>query len=162
MAGGSTLDEAVKDAQEKGYAEADPKADLAGHDVRLKVVILANELLGARLSPADVSCVGIEGLTPQILAQADADGKCWKLIGEASRDENGIVVATVAPKVLQRSDPLAAVAGATNAITFETKMLGPVSVIGAGAGRIETAYALLSDIVAIHRANRPVALEVAA
>lgn len=162
MAGGSTLDEAVKEAQEKGYAEADPKADLAGHDVRLKVVILANELLGARLSPGDVTCDGIEGLTPEILAEAEADGKRWKLIGEASRDENGIVVATVAPKVLRRSHALAAVAGATNAITFETKMLGPVSVIGAGAGRIETAYALLSDIIAIHWASRPVALEVAA
>lgn len=162
MSQGQSLAAAVKEAQELGYAEANPKADLAGYDVRLKVVILANELLRARLNPDQVTCDGIEQLTPELLAAAEAEGERWKLIGEASRAADGTVHASVAPKRLPLSHPLAGVADATNAITFQTEMLGPVSVVGPGAGRIETAFALLSDMLAIHRDVPTLARELAA
>lgn len=151
MGAGASLEQAVRQAQELGYAEADPTADIEGHDVRLKVAILANELLNAEIEPRDVGCQGIAGLTPADIAQAARSEQRWKLIGSARRGENGRVLATVAPQVLPISHPLARTAGAANAVSFDTELLGAVTVSGPGAGRTETAYALLSDIIAIHR-----------
>ncbi|WP_026617246.1 homoserine dehydrogenase [Ensifer aridi] len=152
MEGGLGFSEAVSQAQAFGYAEADPTADVEGYDVRLKVVILANELLGAALKPADVSCRGISSLTAADIEAAAKDGCRWKLIGSAIRREDGRIEASVGPRRLALDHPLAGVNGAINAVSFTTDMLGAVTVTGPGAGRVETAYALLSDIVAIHRA----------
>lgn len=151
MESGLGFSEAVGEAQALGYAEADPTADVEGYDVRLKVVILANELLGATLTPGDVSCRGISSLTVADLESAAKDRCRWKLIGSAIRGEDGRIEASVAPRRLALDHPLAGVGGAINAVSFNTDLLGAVTVTGPGAGRIETAYALLSDIVAIHR-----------
>lgn len=145
--------EAVAKAQALGYAEADPTADVEGHDVRLKVVILANELLDARLTPADVACSGISQISAADIAEAASRDCCWKLIGAASRQADGSVTARVEARLLSNEHPLASVSGATNAVSFETELLGAVTVSGPGAGRLETAYALLSDIIAIHNAR---------
>jgi homoserine dehydrogenase len=153
MEAGLTFDAALREAQELGLAEADPTADVEGHDVRLKVVILANELLGAEFSPRDVVCKGISHLTPAALSVAAGEGKRWKLIGSAKRDERGKIHASVEPRSIPLVHPLAGVNGATNAISFQTELLGSVTVTGPGAGRTETAYALISDIIAIHQAN---------
>ena len=153
MEAGFGFSEAVNQAQALGYAEADPTADVEGHDVRLKVVILANELLGAALKPTDISCQGISALTTTDIETAFKEGYRWKLIGSAVRRENGSIEASVAPRRLPLEHPLAGVGGATNAISFSTEMLGSMTVTGPGAGRVETAYALLSDIVAIHRSS---------
>lgn len=153
MEGGLGFADAVKGAQDLGYAEVDPTADVEGHDVRLKVVILANELLGARLTPQDVACEGISGLTVTDIETAGQEGYRWKLIGSASVAEDGRIEARVAPQRLPFDHPLAGVGGAINAVSFKTGLLGAVTVTGPGAGRIETAYALLSDIIAIHRAR---------
>ncbi|AOJ42454.1 homoserine dehydrogenase [Burkholderia lata] len=153
MESGLSFTEAVEKAQRLGYAEADPTADIEGHDVRLKVVILANELLGAKLKPADVSCKGISGLTLQSIHDAAAANARWKLIGSASKLADGTVRASVEPKLLPLENSLAAVGDAINAVTFRTGMLGDVTVRGPGAGRVETAYALLADIISIHKAK---------
>lgn len=153
MESGLGFAEAVREAQQLGYAEADPTADVEGHDVRLKVVILANELLGGRLKPQDVSCTGISGLTAADIEAAARDGYRWKLIGSASLDGEGGIDARVSPQRVALDHPLAGVGGAVNAISFKTDLLGAVTVTGPGAGRIETAYALLSDIIAIHQAR---------
>lgn len=153
MESGLSFKEAVEKAQRLGYAEADPTADIEGHDVRLKVVILANELLGAKLKPADVSCKGISGLTLQSIHDAAASNARWKLIGSASKLADGTVRASVEPKLLPLENSLAAVGDAINAVTFRTGMLGDVTVRGPGAGRVETAYALLADIISIHKAK---------
>ena len=152
MEAGLGVREAVAEAQALGYAEADPTADIEGHDVRLKVVILANQLLGASLTPADVACRGISALGPEDIAAAAGEGERWKLVGSAVRGGDGRLQASVEPRRLAPGHPLAGVNGATNAVSFMTGMLGAVTVTGPGAGRIETAYALLSDIIAIHRA----------
>ncbi|MDX8527934.1 homoserine dehydrogenase [Mesorhizobium sp. MSK_1335] len=154
MEGGLGLEESIKEAQDLGYAEADPTADVEGHDVRLKVVILANELLGGKLTPQDVACNGISGLTAADIDAAAREGYRWKLIGSASVSGDGGIAARVAPQRLPLDHPLAAVGGAVNAISFKTDLLGAVTVTGPGAGRVETAYALLSDIIAIHQ-SRP-------
>jgi homoserine dehydrogenase len=153
MESGLSFAEAVEKAQRLGYAEADPTADIEGHDVRLKVVILANELLEARLKPADVLCKGISGLTLQSIQDAVGKNARWKLIGSASKMADGTVRASVEPKLLPLENSLAGVGDAINAVTFRTGTLGDVTVRGPGAGRVETAYALLADIISIHKAK---------
>ncbi|TIS72994.1 MAG: homoserine dehydrogenase, partial [Mesorhizobium sp.] len=149
MEGGLSFAEAVKEAKDLGYAEADPTADVEGHDVRLKVVILANELLGGKLTPQDVDCKGISGLTVADIDAATREGYRWKLIGSVRQD--GGIAARVGPQRLALDHALAAVGGAINAISLKTDLLGAVTVTGPGAGRVETAYALLSDIITIHQ-----------
>lgn len=151
MEDGTPLDAAIAEAQSHGYAEADPTADIEGSDVLLKVVILAESVLGVRLSPDQVRREGITGLSAEDVAGAPAAGHRWKLIGEATVSEDGTVDASVSPQCLHNAHPLAGISGATNAVTFDTNYLGQVTVSGPGAGRQETGFALLSDIVAIHR-----------
>jgi homoserine dehydrogenase len=154
MKDGMSFADAVAQAQQLGYAEADPTADVEGYDVRLKVVILANELLDARLSVSDVTCSGISGITASDIVKAQATGQCWKLIGAASKGADGAVSASVEARLLPLDHPLAGISGAINAVSFNTGLLGAVTVSGPGAGRIETAYALLSDIIALHTTPR--------
>lgn len=150
MEAGATYGEALAEAQEKGYAEADPAGDVEGHDAAGKVVILANLLMDLPLTMADVDCEGITGLTPEDIAVARQNEQRWKLIGkvEAQGDD---YTASVQPTRLSLSHPLASVSGATNAITYTTDLLGDVTLVGPGAGRVETGYALLGDMLAIHR-----------
>lgn len=154
MESGMTLDAAVAEAQALGYAEADPTADIEGSDVQLKVVILANEILGANLTTADVSRRGISELSATDIVEAAAQGTRYKLIGSAFRNATGGVTAKVEPMALPLTHPLASISGPTNAVSFDTDLLGTVTVSGPGAGRVETAYALLSDIIAIDAHQR--------
>lgn len=137
-------------AQKLGYAEADPTADVEGFDALAKVVILSNVLLGGALKTTDVPCKGISAITKADVEAAKAQGFRYKLIGHA-RCENGVVTATVSPQKLPLSDPLAGVMGAQNALSLETDLMGKVTIQGAGAGKLETGFAILSDILAIHR-----------
>ena len=143
---------ALKQAQELGYAEADPTADVEGYDALSKVIILANVLMDVPLTKDDVACQGISGLTPADIEQARAQGRRWKLIGSVKR-EGGWIKAQVAPEMLPISDPLANIAGATNAITYDTQLMGPITLVGAGAGSIETGYSILIDLINIERQN---------
>lgn len=154
MQEGLSFAAAVAQAQQLGYAEADPSADVEGYDVRLKVVILANELLNAKLQISDVACSGISNISAEDIATASRNGQCWKLIGAAQCQADGSVQASVAARLLPLSHPLAGISGATNAVSFTTELVGAVTVSGPGAGKIETAFALLSDIVAIHTSQQ--------
>jgi homoserine dehydrogenase len=159
MEEGLSFEESVLEAQARGYAEADPTADIDGHDVQLKVLILANELLGADITLADVQRQGISTLSPEDISRARNEGRRWKLVGSARRNLDGSITAGVAPVALPLAHGLAGVSGANNAVSFNTDLLGPVTVSGPGAGRVETAYALLSDIIAMHSARKPVAAD---
>lgn len=150
MESGKPYAEALADAQEKGYAEADPAGDVEGIDAAGKAVILANMLLGASLTMADVKTKGITGLTLQDIVEASDSGERWKLIAQVERI-NGAVRASVQPQRLPVDHPLALIGGATNAITYSTDLLGDVTLVGPGAGRVATGYALLADLLAIHR-----------
>ncbi|MFQ6093436.1 MAG: homoserine dehydrogenase [bacterium] len=150
MEKGRTYEEALKQAQDLGYAEAKPEADVEGWDALAKVLILSNVLMGGELKVADVAREGITKISPQEIERAKADGKRWKLIGQ-TRKEKGTIKAKVSPEMVPLSDPLASVGGATNALTFETDLLGKVSVVGPGAGKRQTAYALLNDLLDIDR-----------
>ena len=142
--------DALKLAQDLGYAEADPAADVEGYDAVAKIVILSNVLLRGNLSPADVRRQGITGLSRDQVLAAKAEGFRYKLIALASRAGDRIE-AGVAPQKLPLSDPLAGIMGANNAVTFDLDLMGQITIQGAGAGKIETGYSILADILAIHR-----------
>lgn len=149
METGKSYEDALAEAQVLGYAEADPTGDVEGFDAAGKVVILSNLVMGAKISMQDVDRKGITQLTPQDIQNAKEDGRRWKLIGAVEHVE-GQTKASVQPTALPIEHPLANVGGATNAITYTTRLLGDVTLIGAGAGRLETGYALINDLLAIH------------
>ena len=153
MESGNAYPDALADAQARGYAEADPTGDVEGYDAAGKVVILANMLLGAALKMEDVERTGITNVTPVDIDAAKESGERWKLIGSVEKSAEGIR-AVVKPQRLPLSHPLASVGGATNAITYSTNLLGDVTLVGPGAGRVETGYALIGDLLAIHRKQR--------
>ena len=140
-------EKALKKAQELGYAEADPTGDVEGLDALGKVVILTNVVLKRKISWPDVKRKGITVLSLDDIKQAKTQGKRWKLIGRSEIQKDGSVLASVSPEKLPLSDPLAGVNEAVNALTFFTDELGPVTIIGPGAGKRETGFALLIDMI---------------
>ena len=150
METGAAYPQALAEAQALGYAEADPTGDVEGFDAAGKVVILARLLMGAEIGMADVDRQGITHLTPADIASARAAGERWKLIGSLETVPGG-VKASVRPMRLPFSHPLAGVSGATNAILFHTRLLGDITLIGPGAGRMETGYAIIEDLLAIYK-----------
>ena len=153
MEKGKAYEDVLKKAQELGYAEADPTGDVEGWDALAKVIILSNVVMGGDIKIADADREGITKITLEQVQQAKAEGARWKLIGETSL-QNGKIKAKVGPVKLPLSDPLAGVMGATNAITFETDLMGKVTVIGAGAGKTETGFSILTDLLDIHRSAK--------
>ncbi|MBO8162153.1 MAG: homoserine dehydrogenase [Brevibacillus sp.] len=150
MEEGMTYEDALSEAQRLGYAEADPTADVEGFDALYKIVILANVIMGVPLKREDVSRQGITALTPEDIAQAKAENKRWKLIARAKK-EGDKVVASIAPEKVPLTDALAGITGATNAITYDCDLAGPITVVGAGAGKTETGYSILIDLINISR-----------
>ncbi|GMA61211.1 hypothetical protein [Alicyclobacillus fastidiosus] len=153
MERGLTYHEALSSAQQLGYAEADPTSDIEGYDAMYKVVILANVVMGVPLQPQHVTCRGIADITPGDIQRATAEGKRWKLVSRLVKRGTD-VLASVAPEMISLDDPLASVSGTTNAITYDCDLIGPVTVMGAGAGRTETGFSLLSDLFDIARQAR--------
>lgn len=148
MEAGIPYEDALAEAQRLGYAEADPTADVDGWDAAGKAIILSWLLFGKALTLAHMDVTGIRALTPDDIAEASAAGERWKLIARVTAQGG-----SVTPMRLPLSHPLANVGGATNAITYTTDLLGEVTLIGAGAGRQQTGFALLSDLLAIQRAT---------
>ncbi len=152
MEEGLAYDAALKKAQELGFAEAVPDADVLGWDALAKVTILANAVFGARQQPFSYPCQGITQITPGDIATAKAQGKRYKLIGRVWR-EGESVKASVAPQQVDINHPLAGVMGAHNALTVSCDTLGDVTIVGPGAGRRETGFSLLADLIHIGRRN---------
>ncbi len=151
MAKGIDYDAALREAQRLGYAEANPEADVEGWDALAKIVILANALLGGDVKVNEVERRGITEISLADVEAAKKEGKCWKLIARAWR-EGGEIKAEVTPKKIANDDFLAGVSGVTNALAIDSDALGPVTLIGPGAGGRETGFALLSDLLSIRRA----------
>jgi homoserine dehydrogenase len=150
MESGRPYAEALAEAQAKGYAEADPTGDVEGYDAAGKLVVLAQVLMDAPIGMEDVEREGITQLTSDDICEANDAGEVWKLIAALEQTPEG-VKAYVRPKRVPRTHPLASVRGAANAVTYSTRLLGDVTLIGPGAGRIETGYAILCDLLAIDR-----------
>lgn len=141
---GMTLDLALREAQMLGIAERDPTLDLEGVDTALKILILANSLMGAGRRLSDVKIRGVGRVTSEAVAAAKESGMAIKLIGFASREE-----LYVAPRLIRLSDPLC-VHGTLNAVNFNLRILGSLTIIGEGAGE-STISALLNDIYEVAR-----------
>jgi len=150
MEEGASYPDALAEAQRLGYAEADPTADVEGHDALGKLLILAAVVMDTPLGWDQVSCRGISHLTPDDVKRARAEGLRWKLIAQLKRAGEG-VEASVSPQAMPANAPLAGVSGAANAITYVTDPLGEVTLVGPGAGRRETGFALLADLLDIRR-----------
>ncbi len=153
MESGSSFDRALSDAQEHGYAEADPAGDIEGLDAAGKLVILARILTGEVIPIDAVERTSLRALTAEDVAAAKSAGQRWRYLASLTREEGGWK-ARVEPRLVESAHPLAAVGGPTNAITYETELLGEVTLVGPGAGRTETAYAVLSDLHQITTGRR--------
>ena len=146
MEGGMSYESALEQAQDLGYAETDPSGDVEGWDAAGKVLILSNALFGTHLTMDDLDVQGVTGITSEDISDAQKNQQRYKLIATATPTGG-----SVKPMRLPISDPLASVGGSTNAITIQTDLMGEVTLIGAGAGKLETGYAILADLLTIHR-----------
>jgi homoserine dehydrogenase len=150
MAAGREYSDVLAEAQSLGYAEADPTADVEGYDALAKTMILAALAFGKPLKPEQVQRRGITAITGDQMVSAVERGYRIKLIASLRLDpEDGSLNASVEPVELPLHDPLARVDGVLNAVTIETDTLSEVTIIGPGAGPIQTAQGLLSDLIAI-------------
>ncbi len=149
---GLDFDTALKMAQEKGYAEADPTLDIEGMDAAHKLIVLIRLAYGQNYPLSRLPVEGITGVTPLDIRFAREFGYQIKLIGHV-REENGALDAGVHPRLVSNSYLLASVQGAFNAVRIEGNASGPIVLHGKGAGGRPTASAVLSDIMAL--AQRP-------
>lgn len=148
---GSAYAEVLAEAQRLGYAEADPSADVEGHDAAQKAAVLAQLAFGADLTAGDVTTFGISSVTAEDVATATRLGYVIKLLCVVERAGNAAVAAKVAPTMVPRSHPLAAVSGPFNAVFVEGAAAGPLMLYGQGAGGPATASAVLGDLVDVAR-----------
>jgi homoserine dehydrogenase len=151
---GEPFDAAVRRMQAEGIAEADPSLDLDGWDAAAKTAALANVLLDARLTPHDISRAGIADSDGARARSARTHGKRLKLVAAAART-GGAVVARVEPVELPASDLLAALDGKANALVLQTDMLGEIAIVQLQGSLTHTAYALLSDLLAVSQQPTP-------
>ena len=144
MAKGQTFDTALKDARKRGYVEADESLDLDGLDAAAKLVILANWIMDMKVTLPDIKLTGIRNVTTNDVKNAEKKNSAIKLIASCSKE------LTVAPKEVSIDDPLC-VNGTLNAISFTSEHSGTQTIIGRGAGGIETASAIIRDLLDIRQ-----------
>jgi len=144
MTNGLSFDLALKDAKEKGYVEADESLDLDGLDAAAKLVILANWIMGMKVTLPDIDCNGIRNVTVNDIKNASKNNCAIKLIASCNKE------LVVKPREVSVDDPLC-VNGTLNAIAFTSEHSGTQTIIGKGAGGIETASSILRDLLDIRQ-----------
>lgn len=143
---GAGFEEVLKEAQEKGYAEKNPEADVEGYDACRKIAILSSLMCGRNVKYQDIYTEGITKITETDFVYANAVGKTIKLLAQ-SKEINGKFYAMVAPFMISLSHPLAMVNDVFNAVCVHGNMLGDSMYYGRGAGKLPTASAVVSDVV---------------
>ncbi|MFB5635909.1 MAG: homoserine dehydrogenase [Nitrosopumilus sp.] len=144
MGTGISYEDALKDAKDKGYVEADESLDLDGLDAAAKLVILANWIMGMKVTLPDIDCTGIRKITSEDIKRAAKNNCSIKLIASCNKD------LVVGPKEVSNDDPLC-VNGTLNAIAFTSEHSGTQTIIGKGAGGMETASSILRDLLDIRQ-----------
>ncbi len=142
MTNGMSFKDALNDAKKRGYVEADESLDLDGLDAAAKLVILANWIMGMKVTMPEIKCIGIRKIDSDDIKKAAANNSAIKLIASC---DNGLIVK---PKELPFDNPLC-VSGTLNAISFTSEHSGTQTIIGRGAGGIETASSILRDLIDI-------------
>jgi len=145
---GLTFDEALKSAQNKGYAEADPSSDIGGHDSCRKIAILSSIAYDEFVDYKKIPTMGISNITLKDIVDAERSGSVIKLIA-SSRKVKGYVEASVAPLTIPKNHPLANVDDVFNAILVKGNAIGEAMFYGRGAGKFPTASAVVADIIDI-------------
>jgi homoserine dehydrogenase len=148
MSGGAAYAEALEEAQRLGYAEADPAEDVSGADAAAKMAILATVAFGSRVELSDVAYEGIERLRPEHVAAARELDAVVRLVGSATLVD-GAVDVRVGPALVDGHHPLASVEGAFNAVMLQGDAIREITLEGPGAGGIETASAVVADMVSV-------------
>lgn len=151
MEDGESFEDAVKYCQSIGIAETDPSGDVDGWDASIKVAALATVLMNTPLKPQDVERKGIREITPEMVNEAKANGRRWKLVASAER-EGDQIRARVAPELVDASSALYGMMGSSTGLTFRTDVLPDYSITvsereGMKGGPEETAYGLFADFV---------------
>ena len=152
MEQGQPFDAALAEMQARGIAEADASLDVDGWDAAAKTAALANVLLGATITPKMVDREGISAGTGRLAREARAKGRRLKLVAQAARAGRG-VTARVAPETLPGDDLLAGIEGQQNALILQTDLPEEIAIVQRSGSLTQTAYALLSDLIAIARAS---------
>lgn len=148
MAGnGATLEEVLKKAQELGYAERNPEADIQGKDACRKIAILSSLAFGAKVEAEDIHTEGITSISHTDMEYAAALGMAIKLFGTCRMDEGRRVFAMVCPVLVEKSHPLYHVDGVMNGILVRGEVMGDLMFYGAGAGKLPTASAVVADVI---------------
>jgi homoserine dehydrogenase len=150
MAEGVAYEEALREAQDRGIAEHNPALDVEGWDTAVKLLLIANSVLGLELTLKDIEVEGITRIPPELLAGARKEGRAIKLMGRLT-GAAGRWKAEVSPQIIDRSHPLFGVTGTNKGITFLTDTMGSVTVTGGKSDPRGAAAALLKDIIHIFR-----------
>ena len=145
---GAPFADVLKDAQKKGYAEANPTADIEGLDAARKIVILAAMAFGKRVDPNAIHCEGITRISTEDIELAREMGYAIKLIGHTTRVD-GKILAMVSPRLVPTSNPLSGINDVFNGILVDANMVGKVMFYGPGAGKLPTASAVVADMIDI-------------
>ncbi len=143
----TSFEDALAQAQQNGYAERNPAADIEGHDAARKICILASLCFGKHIYPGSVETVGITGITAEDVAYAADWGGTIKLIGRAKKLNDEKICATVGPCLIQAHSQLANVNDVFNAILVRGDAIGDVVFYGRGAGKFPTASAVVADVI---------------
>jgi homoserine dehydrogenase len=146
MENGETFEDAVQYCQQIGLAETDPSGDVDGWDASIKVAALVTVLMGFPLKPQEVDRTGIRSITAQMVAEAKAQGKRWKLVCTAEKDGSR-VKGRVAPELVDPSSPLYSVEGSSSIVEFHTDTLSNLAIVEGNPGPETTAYGLLADFI---------------
>lgn len=147
----AAYEDVLAEAQQLGYAEADPTADVEGHDAAAKAAILASLAFHTKVTIDDVYCEGISNVSAEDVAAAESMGFVIKLLAVAERLGTDAIVVRVHPTMVPKSHPLANVRDAFNAVFIEAESAGELMFFGRGAGGAPTASAVLGDVVAAAR-----------
>lgn len=147
---GLAFDEALKLAQDAGFAEADPTSDIEGIDACNKLCILAHKAFGLTVSPKDIPTVGITRVSKEDIDYANELGYNIKLLAVAQREDNNVSL-RVNPALVKKTHPLASVNSEFNALFLKGNALGDIMLYGPGAGSLPTGSAVLGDIIDIHK-----------
>jgi homoserine dehydrogenase len=148
MEAGASYEDALADAQKLGYAEADPTEDVSGADAAAKMAILATVAFGSRVALDDVNRSGIDTIRPQHVQAAAQLGMVVRLVGAATLSDDAVDV-RVHPAFVDRQHPLAAVQGPFNAVMLQGDAIREITLAGPGAGGVETASAVIADMVSV-------------
>ena len=148
MRDGETLDEAIAYGASIGITETDPSNDVDGWDAAIKVAALSNVLMGQNLTPMDVQPTGIRGITPEMIASAESQGKRWKLVCQGGWKDDRYQV-SVKPEMVGAGSPLYTVGGTSSYVNFELDVLPGLGIFETDPSPKTTAFGLLADLINI-------------